>query len=296
MDPESKCYIPSLDLPEDWSCVKTTGPGPFVTKAIMSHPKGSHVQWNSRDQRKHHNLLEGNPTSTWYSPTSIGWWVGILFAIGAFCFVLGTIPMYINYVGMYNDGLTFFIGSIFFTSAALSQYIETINARQTPIGSKIKEKIRFITWEPRRIDWLASVIQLIGTVFFNFNTFYALNFEMTTQQINHLVWVPDALGSICFLVASGLVWLEVGHSLISWQIGNISWRIALLNLVGSIAFGVSAVSAFTIPMTGQPLNMLLVNLGTSFGAICFLSGAILLLPERTSPDVVLKNSNTVLGK
>jgi hypothetical protein len=296
MDPESKCYIPSLDLPEDWSCLKTTGPGPFVTKAIMSHPKGSHVQWNSRDQRKHHNLLEGNPTSTWYSPSSIGWWVGILFAIGASFFVLGTIPIYINYIGMQIDGLTFFIGSIFFTSAALSQYIETINARQTPIGSKIKEEIRFITWEPRRIDWLASVIQLIGTIFFNFSTFYALNFAMTTQDINHLVWGPDALGSICFLVASGLVWLEVGHSLISWEIGNISWRIALLNLVGSVAFGVSAVSAFTIPMTGQPLNIILVNLGTAFGAMCFLLGAILLLPERTSPDVVLKNSSTVLGK
>ncbi len=296
MDPESKCYIPSLDLPEDWSCLKTTGPGPFVTKAIMSHPKGSHVQWNSRDQRKHHNLLEGNPTSTWYSPTSIGWWVGILFAIGASFFVLGTIPIYIKYIGTQNDGLTFFIGSIFFTSAALSQYIETINARQTPIGSKIIEEIRFITWEPRRIDWLASVIQLIGTVFFNFSTFYALNFAMTTQDINHLVWGPDALGSICFLVASGLVWLEVGHSLISWEIGNISWRIALLNLVGSVAFGVSAVSAFTIPMTGQPLNILLVNFGTAFGAMCFFLGAILLLPERTSPDVVLKNSSTVLGK
>jgi hypothetical protein len=296
MDPESKCYIPSLDLPEDWACLKTTGPGPFVTKAIMSHPKGSRVQWNSRDQRKHHNLLEGNPTSTWYSPTSIGWWVGILFAIGASCFTLGTIPMYLNYVGLQNGGLTFFIGSIFFTSAALTQYIETINARQTPIGSIIKEEIRFITWEPRRIDWLASVIQLIGTIFFNFSTFYALNFAMTTREINHLVWGPDALGSICFLVASGLVWLEVGHSIISWQIGNISWRIAFLNLVGSVAFGVSAVSAFILPMTGQPLNIVLVNLGTFIGAICFFLGAILLLPERTSPDVVIKNSDTVLGK
>ncbi len=296
MDPESKCYIPSLDLPEGWSCLKTTGPGPFVTKAVMSHPKGSRVQWNSRDQRKHHNLLEGNPTSTWYSPTSIGWWVGILFAIGASCFFLGTIPMYINYVGMQNDGLTFFIGSIFFTSAALSQYIETINARQTPMTSKIKEEIRLITWEPRRIDWLASVIQLIGTVFFNFSTFYALNFALTTRDINHLVWGPDISGSICFLIASVLVWLEVGHSLISWETGNLSWRIALLNLVGSVAFGVSAVSAFTPPMTGQPLNILLVNLGTFFGAICFFLGAILLLPERTSPDVILKNIDTVLGK
>jgi hypothetical protein len=296
MDQEQKCYIPSLDLPEDWSCLKTTGPGPFVTKAIMSHPKGSRVQWNSRDQRKHHNLLEGDPTSTWYSPSSIGWWVGILFTIGASCFALGTLPSYVNWVGIQNSGLTFFIGSIFFTSASLSQYIETINARQTPIGSLIKEKIRFITWEPQRIDWLASVVQLLGTIFFNFSTFFALNFSLTTIQANHLVWGPDALGSICFLIASGLVWLEVGHSLFSWQTGNLSWRIALLNLVGSLAFGVSAVAAFISPLTGHPLNIVLVNLGTFVGAVCFFFGAVLLLPERTSPDVILANSNTVLGK
>ena len=296
MDQDPKCYIPSLDLPEDWSCVKTVGPGPFITKAIMRHPKGSRVQWNSRDQRKHHNLLEGDPTSTWYSPSSIGWWVGILFAIGAACFALGTVPSYLNYVGVQNDGLTFFIGSIFFTSASLSQYIETINARQRPIGSLIKEKVRFITWEPRRIDWLASVVQLIGTVLFNISTFYALNLTMTTRDINHLVWGPDAFGSICFLIASGLVWLEVGHSLISWQVGNISWRIALLNLLGSVAFGISAVAAFTIPMTGQPLNIVLVNLGTFVGAVCFFFGAISLLPERTNPDTVLKNTNAVLSK
>ncbi len=295
MDQEPKCYIPSLDLPDEWSCLKTVGPGPFVTKAIMSHPKGSRVQWNSRDQRKHHNLLEGNPNSTWYSPTSIGWWVGILFAIGASCFALGTTPGYINYVGIQNDGLTFFVGSIFFTSASLSQYIETINARQTPIGSLIKEKIRFITFEPRRIDWLASVVQLIGTVFFNISTFYAMNLAMTTQEINHLIWISNASGSICFLIASGLVWLEVGHSLLSWQTGNISWNIALLNLAGSVAFGISAVSAFVSPSSGQPLNILLVNIGTFVGAICFFMGAVLLLPERTSPDVILKDSNAVLG-
>jgi hypothetical protein len=86
------------------------------------------------------------------------------------------------------------------------------------------------------------------------------------------------------LVASGLVWVEVGHSLFSWRTGNLSWQIALLNLLGSIAFGVSAIDAFIIPLTGQPINLTLVNWGTFTGGICFLIGAILLLPERTHPD------------
>jgi hypothetical protein len=44
------------------------------------------------------------------------------------------------------------------------------------------------------------------------------------------------------------------------------------------------------------LNIVLVNFGTFVGAVCFFLGAILLLPERTSPDVILKNSDSVLGK
>jgi hypothetical protein len=279
--------IPSLTLPEGWSCIKTEGPGPFVTKAILMHPLGSRVHWSSRDHRKHHNLLDTGSKSTWYAPGAIGWWIGVLFSIGAIFFAAGAIPGYTNWVGFRMDGLTFFIGSIFFTTAAFSQYIETINARQTPKGTILKEKIRFLTWEPRRIDWLASVVQLIGTLFFNISTFYSIDYTMTTQQMNHLVWGPDVYGSICFLIASGLVWIEVGHSFISWKTGNLSWQIAFLNLLGSIAFGVSAAAAFVLPVTGQPINLVLVNLGTFTGGICFFVAAIFLLPERTHPDTPL---------
>jgi hypothetical protein len=60
----------------------------------------------------------------------------------------------------------------------------------------------------------------------------------------------------------------------------------LLNLVGSIAFGVSAVASYVVPATGQLRNVELSNLGTFVGALCFLAGAILLLPERTESSAV----------
>ena len=282
--------IPSLTLPEGWSCIKTEGLGPFVTKAILKHPAGSRVRWSSRDHRKHHNLLDSGSKSTWHAPGAIGWWIGILFAIGASCFAAGAVPAYSNLVGFQKDALTFFMGSLFFTTAAFLQYIETINARQTPKGSLVKEEIRFLTWEPRRIDWLSSVVQLIGTVFFNISTLYSLNYSMSTMMMDRVIWGPDAYGSICFLIASGLVWIEVGHSLFSWKTGNISWEIAFLNLLGSIAFGVSAVAAYILPTTGQPINIILVTLGTFIGGICFLIAAILLLPERTHPDTQISNN------
>jgi hypothetical protein len=43
---------------------------------------------------------------------------------------------------------------------------------------------------------------------------------------------------------------------------------------------VSAVASY-VTSSGQLLSLALTNLGTFVGAVCFLVGAILLLPERT---------------
>ena len=70
--------------------------------------------------------------------------------------------------------------------------------------------------------------------------------------------------------------------LVAWSPTSLSWWITALNLVGSLAFGVSAVAAYIVPSTGQLWNAELSNLGTFVGALCFLVGAFLLLPERTA--------------
>jgi hypothetical protein len=118
-------------------------------------------------------------------------------------------------------------------------------------------------------------------VLFNVSTFDALREHLSATQANRLVWTPDALGSICFLMSSGLAWAEVGRSWWSWCPRSLSWLITALNLAGSIAFGASAVASHVVPSSDQPRNVVLMNLGTFVGALCFLIGAVLLLPERT---------------
>jgi hypothetical protein len=94
------------------------------------------------------------------------------------------------------------------------------------------------------------------------------------------------LGSICFLVSSWLAWAEECDGSFAWRPSRISWWITALNLFGSVAFGVSAVASY-VTSSGQLLSLALTNLGTFVGAVCFLVGAILLLPERTleGPEV-----------
>jgi hypothetical protein len=207
-----------------------------------------------------------------------------LFAGGSLCFAVGAAPGYVDLVGASADATTFFVGSIFFTTAALLQYLEVANAARVPIRAAPRPRWRLFTWEPRRIDWWASAVQLVGTVYFNVSTYNAVDLELTTAQVDQLVWRPDALGSVCFLVASTLAWAEAGHAWWSWRPASRSWRITLLNLLGSIAFGVSAAAAKVLPTSDQVRNVTLMNFGTFVGALCFLAGAVLLLPERTHPE------------
>ena len=54
---------------------------------------------------------------------------------------------------------------------------------------------------------------------------------------------------------------------------SLSWLITALNLLGSIAFGASAVASYVVPASDQPRNVTLMNLGTFVGALAFLVGA-----------------------
>ncbi len=271
-----------LRLGADWVREERAGFGPFVTREVLRRVDGTVVVWESRRHRKRRT---GSVGSTWWAPTAVGWWIGVLFAIGSFCFALGSFPPYTNVVGAMADNVTYFVGSLFFTSAALLQYCQVVWADGGPGASHLGQAVRQLV-RPRveRIDWWASGVQFIGTLFFNASTGHAVTAAQGgPSTLNHLVWRPDALGSICFLVASWLCWAEVSHGAWSWRPRALSWWIALLNLIGSIAFGVSAIASKVEP-SGSLRSLALTNLGTFVGAVCFLVGGVLLLPERTEGD------------
>lgn len=252
------------------------GPGPFVAFIESERPGGLVAHWDSRRRRKH--AEPGRPGRTWWDPRARGWWIGVLFAVGSALFALGALPGYPEAVGTRADAVTFFIGSLFFTTAGFLQYRESVDAANDGPAHGWR---RVFTYRPQRIDWWATGIQLIGTLYFNVSTGNAVRADLSAQAAHQHVWRPDALGSACFLVASGLAWFEVCHGWFDWSPRSLAWWITFLNLTGSIAFGGSAVASYVVPATGQARNVELSNLGTLIGGLCFLVGAILLLPERT---------------
>lgn len=270
-----------LHIDDGWSRLEQRGLGPFVTREKLVSPDGSIVEWESRWHRKH--PWRGSQGTTWWAPRTLPWWMGVLFAIGSACFALGALPSYATGVGTYADNLTYFIGSIFFTTAAFLQYFEAATTPKQLAGSQRRTLRQLFEVQHHRIDWWASLIQFVGTLWFNRTTFSALVVSAGAPSVHHPVWRPDALGSICFLVSSWLAWGEVCHGSFASRPRDVSWWITLLNLVGSIAFGASAIASYVKP-NGELVSLALTNLGTFVGAVCFLAGAVLLLPERTQTD------------
>jgi hypothetical protein len=180
--------------------------------------------------------------------------------------MVGPFPGFEQLVGSGPDGLVFFVGSIFFTSAAALQWLQAIKAHAG------------------RLDWWAGAVQFVGTLFFNVSTFQALQSGLDTGDYDRLVWRPDARGSICFLVSGYLAYLAVGGHTVLPRERPLEWKIAAVNFVGCAAFGISAVASFWVPSQGSVLALAASNFFTSLGGLCFLVGAVLLLPAaKASP-------------
>ena len=122
---------------------------------------------------------------------------------------------------------------------------------------------------------MAAAIQFIGTLLFNASTLTVLVVAVTSPSHQATGWRPDAWGSIAFLVSSTLALLAAGRRHELWDPLARTWHGTILNMVGSIAFGVSAVGAYILPSTGDPLDLRWANAGTFIGAVCFFVAAIL---------------------
>src|SRR5689334_14037488 len=172
-------------------------------------------------------------------------WMGLLFAVGSACFAGASVVAQWGSAPVNTLGAIYFIGSIFFTTAAAMQFAQGGPGRR------------------------ASLIQLAGTIFFNLSTLHAWQ---DVERVDLRVWGPDVYGSICFLVSSAMAYLLVK------SVWTRDWWIGALNLLGSIAFGVSAVASLVEPSTQEPVSAAVSNIGTAIGGFCFLAGALLLLP------------------
>lgn len=218
----------------------------------------------------------------WRRRHSKGRLIAVGFMVGSACFALGSLPLYFENIDSRVVAITFFVGSIFFTAASFGQLTDAIAVRHSHRGAR-PNSWKVWRWHVEPLDFWAAVVQFAGTIYFNVSTGFAIDEALDLDQIDRLVWRPDLFGSIAFLVASYLAEVAVNRRRWRWATSDRSGWIAKLNLLGSVAFGFSAIAAFTLPTTQEVANIRIVNLGTFVGAVCFFLGAALLLPEVGRP-------------
>jgi len=174
-----------------------------------------------------------------------------LFAIGSTCFALATVPGFPSVAGAGATNLLCFIGSWFFTTAALMQYVLA----------------------PPGIQWWSAAIQFMGTLLFNVSTGASVWAHAVLAERRY-VWAPDAAGSLAFLLSGLLAVMVVGL----WSPKSLDWQATWINMMGCVAFEVSALAAF-VRKTGVTVDEWLANFGTFVGALCFLMTALLVRPK-----------------
>jgi len=272
----------------------------FLTKIRHRHPDGHDYLFASRAHRKgllparilESGLLEFQPLQSrpWFrfwAPQRLTWWIAILFMIGSSFFAFASFaanwpsrlpPLFSD---PHINPILFFIGSIFFTLAAGTQLLEAINGDIADIDltQNRKQPWRWFAWKPKNAGYMASLLQFIGTLYFNFNTGNALISGLNGLQQDLLIWMPNMIGSIFFLLSSYIALIEISHRFFSFQPQHISWWISMLNMVGSIAFMISAFDAFVSPKTGKMQSEWGANFYTLLGVICFFIAAYLMIPE-----------------
>lgn len=192
------------------------------------------------------------------------------FTVGALLFALGSAPWLSTAMGATGANTAFFVGSWFFTGAAFVQLVLSGPATTTDQG---KPAIR--------AEWLSAAIQFLGTLLFNISTGAALHAHTIKGEM-HLVWNPNAEGSVAFLLSSALAVLMLQRTNQIWEPGSKNWQSVWLNMLGSIAFGVSAVGAF-ITRNGTAMDEVLSVGGTFIGALCFLAASAIFLGKDDEP-------------
>ncbi|MEL7976677.1 hypothetical protein AAG589_12515 [Isoptericola sp. F-RaC21] len=186
------------------------------------------------------------------------------FAVGSLCFLVGALPPYADAVGAVGAGVTFVVGSVFFTAAAVVQL--GLSGRRPP---------RSGTHPADRWDWWAAAVQLAGTVCFNVSTTAALVASVADPARLGAGWRPDAYGSVAFLVSSTFAVVATRDRGHLWDRDARTWHGTWLNAIGSVAFAASAVGAYVEPSTGTYLSAWWDQAGTLLGAVCFLVAALL---------------------
>ena len=307
--PEGNVEHERVRAPSDWEKRESGGANSFEdSRAVYRLPDGSEYVWESRRHRKGRGprnpegqaakeadhapeSRKGHPWLGGFAPHRISWWVAMVFTVGSALFTLGAAAsLFAPLFGGEESAkavadFSYFTGALLFTGAIYLQVLEALNSSDY-IGLKRPynppRSFTWFAWQPRRLEFMAPFLLLIGSLFFNVETTLVIFSTLGLAALPVAVGLTSLAGSVLFLVPSYLQMVEVCHRYLCFRPREISWWITVLFILGSAGFVVGSVFGFGIPGLSSPAESEITKIGFLQGSVFFLVGSYLMLPEMYS--------------
>jgi hypothetical protein len=283
-----------------------------VSWATYQLPDGSRYTWQARQHRKGAGprtlvadrvglripgagapIRTADPWRRFWAPERLAWWVAVVFIVGSAFFVVGATGSLIpsafgdkTRMSVFAEA-NYFLGATLFTVGIYAQLLEGLNADER-LGADPqhypRSRFRWFVPQPAdlaRLEILIPLVFLIGSLVFNYETIDSLGSAL--GLIPELgLWQTSLLGSVFFLLAGVLQYLEAGDRCFSLEPRDVSWWIGVLFIVGGIGFVIGCLPGLHtpgLPTAKQGSGPAIVKVGFLIGGIAYLIGSYLMLPE-----------------
>lgn len=263
------------------------GVGPFTTRLTLRGSGGAEAVWESRRARRRGSLTVRRADGT--APVvhradaralarmrTLNAVAAVTFTLGGLLFAAGA-ALALTGAAATAVSATYFGGGLFFNLGGYASLLQSVNAPRRPAGAyRLETKAwRWWSYEPMRIDWLSNFLLFAGTLVFGLNLLDSFLQGLSTQQAARLVWAPDVIGCVLFLISGQLALAEVCHAPTGVRPHDLGWWIVTVNMAGSALFMIAALADLVTPGAHVPVSLTISNIGTLAGALCFAATGVL---------------------
>lgn len=198
------------------------------------------------------------------------------FAIGGALFALAAGLAEAGVGSSSLPGAIYLVGGSFFSLGGYASIAQASNTAVQRGQGLAAERWRWWRWSWDNLGWLSAVTLFVGTLFFAVSLVDALVVESDPRVVDRLVWSPEMIGCLLFLLSGQIAIAEIGGGRLvpGWQPRDLGWWVVVVNQVGSVLFLVAGVAGY-VHTDGDEVAAGLANLGTLTGALCFAIAGVL---------------------
>lgn len=190
--------------------------------------------------------------------TNISWWVAFLFTLGSLVWLVnGTLcmwPLACSALQSSMSAWTAFAGGFIFLFGGYAALLEVFNrpthiaidvhpesASSHPVYHAVsyKDPMRLIwlRFEPGVWSWWMNMIQMAGALTFLISCAAGVvALDHPHMPMFTWYWMPQIVGSLCFVIASIMAMLEVQNKWTHPGLRDMGWYSGLFNLIGAFGF------------------------------------------------------------